>query len=342
MTTRIQLRRATAAAWSAANPVLALGEMGIETDTYKIKVGDGVTLWNGLAYFAHSWADVTGKPTVIASGATQAAARSAISAASLDANGKIPVSELPASLMAYQGVWNAQTNSPTLVNGTGDIGDVYRVTVGGTRNLGTGNITFDVGDYVILNTNLVWEKSDTTDAVSSVAGRTGDVTLSIGDVSGSATAEFTLGQLHIGHATDTTLSRISAGVLGVEGVAVPTTSSVSTLTNKRITPRVTSITSSATPTIESDSFDQFNVTALAVAITGWTITGTPSDGQKLLIRIKDNGTARGITWGASTFVASGAASMPTTTAAGKTHLIGFIYDSVAARWVCVAADASGY
>jgi hypothetical protein len=47
----IQLRRATAAQWTAANPVLALGEPGIETDTRKFKVGDGVTAWGSLQYF---------------------------------------------------------------------------------------------------------------------------------------------------------------------------------------------------------------------------------------------------------------------------------------------------
>lgn len=46
----IQFRRDTAAVWAAANPVLASGEPGFETDTRKEKLGDGVTLWNALAY----------------------------------------------------------------------------------------------------------------------------------------------------------------------------------------------------------------------------------------------------------------------------------------------------
>jgi hypothetical protein len=90
-------------------------------------------------------------------------------------------------------------------------------------------------------------------------------------------------------------------------------------------------------------YDQFNITALAAAITSMTsgLSGTPTDGQKLLIRIKDNATARAITWGAS-FVSSGVATLPTTTVISKTHLVGLIYDSTAAKWVCVAADATGY
>lgn len=48
---RIQLRRDTAAAWAAANPVLLAGEAGVESDTRLLKIGDGVTAWNALAYF---------------------------------------------------------------------------------------------------------------------------------------------------------------------------------------------------------------------------------------------------------------------------------------------------
>jgi hypothetical protein len=85
-------------------------------------------------------------------------------------------------------MWNASTNSPILSNATGTAGYVYRVSTGGTRNLGSGNITFDVGDYAIFSSvNSAWEKADTTDAVSSVAGRTGDVTLSYLDLGASGT-----------------------------------------------------------------------------------------------------------------------------------------------------------
>lgn len=50
MPSRIQLRRDTAANWSTANPVLALAEPGLETDTNLIKYGDGITAWNSLPY----------------------------------------------------------------------------------------------------------------------------------------------------------------------------------------------------------------------------------------------------------------------------------------------------
>lgn len=48
--TQIKLRRGTAAEWTAANELLLLGEPGFEKDTYRLKIGDGVTLWNDLPY----------------------------------------------------------------------------------------------------------------------------------------------------------------------------------------------------------------------------------------------------------------------------------------------------
>jgi hypothetical protein len=50
MTARLQNRRDTAANWTANNPTLAAGEIGLETDTAKYKMGDGATAWNSLAY----------------------------------------------------------------------------------------------------------------------------------------------------------------------------------------------------------------------------------------------------------------------------------------------------
>jgi hypothetical protein len=52
MAVRIQFRRDTASSWATENPVLAVGELGLVTDTGAYKVGDGVTAWNSLSYWA--------------------------------------------------------------------------------------------------------------------------------------------------------------------------------------------------------------------------------------------------------------------------------------------------
>ena len=51
MASQIQIRRGTAAQWTAANPILIIGELGFETDTNLIKAGNGTTPWTGLAYY---------------------------------------------------------------------------------------------------------------------------------------------------------------------------------------------------------------------------------------------------------------------------------------------------
>ena len=102
--------------------------------------------------------------------------------ASLDANGRVPVAQLPSSVFTYEGNWNASTNTPTLANGSGDPGMVYRVSVAGTQ-LGE---TWEVGDLAIYD-GSVWQKSDSLDAVQSVNSQTGVVILDADDISDSGT-----------------------------------------------------------------------------------------------------------------------------------------------------------
>jgi hypothetical protein len=72
--TVIQLRRGTAAQWTSANSTLAAGELGLETDTAKIKMGDGATAWTSLAYAAGGTSTVVSaaNSTVTVGGTTSA------------------------------------------------------------------------------------------------------------------------------------------------------------------------------------------------------------------------------------------------------------------------------
>ena len=60
--TDINMRKGTAAAWTSANPVLSAGEPGFETDTKKLKLGDGTTAWNNLPYFRVDGGELGGTP----------------------------------------------------------------------------------------------------------------------------------------------------------------------------------------------------------------------------------------------------------------------------------------
>lgn len=482
--------------------------------------------------------------------------------ATLDAGGKIPASQLPNTIMEFQGTWNATTNSPTLADGTGNAGDVYVTTVAGTRNLGSGAQTFAVGDYVVYN-GSIWQKSINSNAVASVNGQQGVVVLSTADITentnlyytdervddrvysliqngtgitwtyddslntltgnlnaaqsftsititgsgaastpvtsitgtvftggtgtttvpltyynsgnapstwstsgtfiginansgfsgrfldfhinggvsvfsitntggvnasgtstmaaiastsrivtsyaGAASVEVigttgalltgqtgttnfpqffqqpstatavttwstsgtfhginsvsgfvgnfldfhvnggaslfsinsagnitTAGIIELGHASDTTIARVSAGVISVEGVTIPTISSINTLTNKFITPQLQSVADAGgTLTPVSITNDMVIATALSQATTIAAPTGSPVQGEKLIIRLKDNGTARALTWNAI-YRAGTDVALPTTTVLSKTMYCGFIYNSTDTKWDLVA------
>jgi hypothetical protein len=112
---------------------------------------------------------------------------------------------------------------------------------------------------------------------------------------------------------------------------------LSTLIKTSVGFRIVSITSASPIIPTGNTADQYDVTALAAAVTVSAPSGTPTDGQKLTIRIKDNGTARGLTWTTS----SGGyrilgTILPVTTIVSKTIYIGCIYNSADTFWDVVA------
>tara|TARA_R110001599_G_scaffold324626_1_gene536557 strand:- start:1801 stop:3204 length:1404 start_codon:yes stop_codon:yes gene_type:complete len=107
-----------------------------------------------------------------------------------------------------------------------------------------------------------------------------------------------------------------------------------TIYNAPTDPRVVSNVSTATLTINSSTTDQSVITAQTEALTIAEPTGSPVDGRKLIIRIKDNGTAIGITFNAI-FTAIGV-TLPTTTTISKVLYIGCIYNSNTTTWDVIA------
>jgi hypothetical protein len=126
-----------------------------------------------------------------------------------------------------------------------------------------------------------------------------------------------------------------ANVFGGAGNRRDEDAAVATLTNKRITRRVVTTASTSTLTIDSDVTDVATVTALAANLTIAAPTGTPTAGQPpLLIRIKDNGTARTLTWNA-VFAAIGV-TLPTTTVINKYVYVMAIWNEQSSKWDVLA------
>jgi hypothetical protein len=94
MASIIQIRRDTASNWTTANPILALGEMGAETDTSKIKIGDGVTAWTSVPYLIDAGGYLTATSTNTLTNKT-------ISYADNTLTGVVPTSAIGVSVQAY-------------------------------------------------------------------------------------------------------------------------------------------------------------------------------------------------------------------------------------------------
>jgi hypothetical protein len=190
--------------------------------------------------------------------------------------------------------------------------------LGGTtdQDHGVGAVVEFVADVVqqqaLIDTLIVEHGTDGTHNQSYVATITGTQTL-----------------------TNKTLTSpvINTTVTGTASVATAT--NTLTFTNKRVTPRVVSTTDDATSVIDIDVTDEYVLTAVANATT-FSTTGTPTNGQKLIIRFKDAGVAKGLTWDA-VFNAVGV-TLPTTTVASKTHYVGAVYNSTSSEWDVLATS----
>lgn len=104
-------------------------------------------------------------------------------------------------------------------------------------------------------------------------------------------------------------------------------------------PRVSTITSSATPAINADTTDQADLLTLTSNVTGFTFSGTPRHGQKMILVIK-SASAQTIAGGSS--IQNGPAAMITATLAGKYHEIGLKYNLAITKWVVMASHVAGY
>lgn len=251
--------------------------------------------------------------------------------------------------MVFKGVIDASAN-PNYP--AADRGHTYRISVAGKIG-GASGPNVEVGDLIICLTDGTaagtqaavganWSIAQTN--IDGAVVGPASVTDDLPAIFDGTTGKLIKSKTYAAFKTLLALVKGDVGLGNVDNTSNATErAAVRTLTNARITKREGTVASSATPTINTDDVDLYTITALAAAITSMTtnLSGTPTDGQELWIRIKDNGTARAITWGAS-FVSSGVATLLATTVISKTHWIKFIYDADAAKWVCIAVDATGY
>ena len=250
------------------------------------------------------------------------------------------VNELDASVI-LKGGWDASAGTFP-ASGIAQAGWSYIITVAGTVD----SVSFALNDRIVAildnaSTSTYasnWLKLDYTDQVLSVNGSTGAVTVTeltnanLATVLTAATTDATpLDADFVGgiKQADSSLAKWTWTVLKAF-LKTYFDSVTTTFTNKRLTPRVQAVTSAATVTPNSDNDDLVTITAQAEALTIANPSGTPVSGQALLIRIKDNGTARAITFG-SEYRAIGV-TLPSTTVISKTMYIGLMRNAADTKW----------
>lgn len=151
--------------------------------------------------------------------------------------------------VTFISTYNATTNTPTLIDGTGTKGHYYVVNVAGNQDFGSGSIDFNIGDWVIYN-GTIWQKVDNTDAVTSVNGAIGSVVITttgtanrITVTGGSGlTPTIDISASYVGQSSITTLGTITTGVWN--GTAIANAN----LANSSITIGSTNIALGATST----------------------------------------------------------------------------------------------
>lgn len=111
--TQIQIRRGTAAQWTSTNPTLASGEQGFETDTNKMKIGNGSTAWNSLSYA------ITGAVGTV----TSVTAGTGLSGGTITTTGTIAIDSTVATLTGTQTLTNKTLTTPVIstISNTGTI-----------------------------------------------------------------------------------------------------------------------------------------------------------------------------------------------------------------------------
>lgn len=201
-------------------------------------------------------------------------------AASLDNNQKVPLSQINDSVLGqveYKGIWDAAANLPELQTTPAEKGHYYVTGAAGSRF----GLSFAVGDWVISN-GVTWDKVLNTDAVTSVAGRTGAVTLSASDVGlGNVTNVAQAPATHVGsggaaHAVVTTSVAgfmSAADKTKLDGVATGATAY--TDASARAACVATTITNGVTTSAPNQNA-VFDALALKANLASPTLTGTPA------------------------------------------------------------------
>jgi hypothetical protein len=172
--------------------------------------------------------------------------------------------------LSYQGTWNATTNTPTLASSTGTNGYYYIVATAGSTNL-NGITDWQIGDWLLFN-GSTWQKIDQTNLVTSVAGRTGAVTLTSTDV-GLANVENKSSATIRGEITSSNVTTALGFTPYNATNPAGYTTNTGTVTSVAVSGGTTGLTTSGGPVTGSGTITLAGTLAIANGGTGATTAG---------------------------------------------------------------------
>lgn len=153
--TQIQIRRGTASQWTSANPTLASGEFGYESDTGKFKIGTGTTSWSNLSYQAQGTVTSITAGTGLSGGTISSSGTIAIDSTVVTTTGTQTLTNKTATGLIYTQTLltpTFSTNAYTLV--LGDQGDILLASNGSTAGTVTiptnASVAFPTGTQITV------------------------------------------------------------------------------------------------------------------------------------------------------------------------------------------------
>ena len=306
MAVQIQLRNGTASQWTSANPTLAVGELGVETDTNRFKVGTGSTAWNSLGYSL----GVASKGTY--SGATQYYVNDIVLYNSssyiciLASLGNLPTNGTYWNLLVQAGAVSSVAQTFT-----GGI-----VSVAGSPITGSGTLALTVagtsGGVPYFSSGSAWASSGALAANALV----------IGGGAGAAPATTTTGTGVLTFLGTPSSANLFSALTDDTGTGLVVFNNAPALTNPTVTNYVETLYSANTST--AITVDLTNGTVQNLTLTGnATITmPTAVAGKSFIIILSQDGTGgRTVTW--STVSWPSATAPTVTSTASKRDIFSF-------------------
>jgi len=273
MAVQLQLRRGSASQWTAANTLLAQGELGLETDTGKLKIGDGSTVWTSLSYYTAGSAAVTSVNGYTGVVVLTASDISGLGTIATQAANNVTITGGSITGITDLAVADGGTGASTASGARTNLGLVI-----GTDVLAPNGSAASLTSFPTLNQNTTGTASNVTGTVAVANGGTGATT--------AAGALSNLGAYAAsnpsGYTSNTgTVTSVAALTLGTTGTDVS-----STVANGTTTPVITLNIPTASATnrgvLSAADWTTFNskgsgtVTSVGMTTpTGLTVTGSP-------------------------------------------------------------------